>query len=59
MPLYEYKCRTCGKSFEMLRRMQDADRDLKCPDCESMEVERQISTFATGGCGTTGGGRFT
>jgi putative FmdB family regulatory protein len=59
MPLYEYKCRTCGKSFELLRRMHDADGDLKCPDCESAEVERQLSTFATVGCGTTGSGRFT
>ena len=59
MPLYEYKCRTCGKSFELLRRMQDADGELKCPDCQSAEVERQLSTFATGGCATAGSGRFT
>ena len=25
MPLYEYQCRSCGKVFEMLRRMKDAD----------------------------------
>ena len=25
MPLYEYQCRSCGKMFEMLRRMKDAD----------------------------------
>lgn len=60
MPLYEYRCRTCGKIFEMLRRMQDADRDLKCPDCESKEVEREYSTFATtGGCTPSGSSRFT
>jgi hypothetical protein len=44
----------------MLRRMQDADRDLKCPECESEEVERLLSTFAAGGgCKPTGSGRFT
>jgi putative FmdB family regulatory protein len=60
MPLYEYRCQTCGNSFEMLRRMSDADRDLLCPKCASEEVERQISGFATGGCGPSGsGGRFT
>ncbi len=59
MPLYEYRCRTCGKTFEMLRRMQDADRDLECPECRSAEVERKLSTFATGGCGPSGSGRFT
>ena len=57
MPMYEYRCRECGKLFEMLRRMQDADRDLVCPDCRSQAVERMLSTFAAGGCGSTG--RFT
>ncbi len=57
MPLYEYRCRECGKTFELLRRMQDADRDLVCPECESKAVERLLSTFAsTGGCGPARGG---
>lgn len=59
MPLYEYRCQKCGKRFEMLRRMQDADRELKCPECRSEEVERLLSTFATGGCTPSGSGRFT
>ena len=59
MPLYEYRCPKCGKTLEMLRRMQDADRDLECPECRSAQLERQLSTFATGGCGTPGAGRFT
>ena len=59
MPLYEYHCRECDKTFEMLRRMKDADLDLECPDCRSTKVERQLSTFATGGCTTSGSGRFT
>ncbi|HUI57018.1 MAG TPA: zinc ribbon domain-containing protein [Bryobacteraceae bacterium] len=59
MPLYEYRCQTCGKSFEMLRRMQDADRDLVCPECRSEEIERLFSTFAAGGCAPSGSGRFT
>jgi putative FmdB family regulatory protein len=59
MPMYEYRCRKCGKSFEMLRRMQDADRDSKCPECQSEEVERLLSTFAAGGCTSSGSGGFT
>jgi putative FmdB family regulatory protein len=60
MPLYEYRCRICGKSFEVLRRMQDADRDLKCPDCQSDEIERLLSTFAMStSCAAPGPGRFT
>jgi putative FmdB family regulatory protein len=47
MPLYEYRCGGCGQTFEQLRRMQDADRDLACPKCKSGEVERLLSTFAS------------
>ena len=52
MPLYDYHCRACGKDFELLRRMQDADEKLECPECHSDQVERRLSRFATGGgCG--------
>jgi hypothetical protein len=39
--------------------MQDADREVECPECRSDAVERLLSTFATGGCAPAGGGRFT
>lgn len=55
MPMYEYRCRRCGEQYEELRRLQDADRDLRCPLCGSEDVERLLSAFATGGCRTTGG----
>ena len=55
MPMYEYQCSKCGKVYEKLRRMQDADRDLECPYCHAKEVERLISAFATGGGGGGGG----
>jgi putative FmdB family regulatory protein len=58
MPLYEYRCHQCGASFEKLRRMADADRDFECPECQSEEVERLLSTFAAGGCASPSG-RFT
>lgn len=54
MPMYEYRCRKCGNRYEMLRKMQDADRDLECPACQSQEIERLLSTFASGGCSTSG-----
>lgn len=58
MPLYEYQCRKCGCSFEQLRRMKDADEAIECPKCHSMQVERQFSTFASGGCGGSGSRGF-
>jgi putative FmdB family regulatory protein len=50
MPIYEYQCENCGYAFEVLRRMRDADDALECPKCESPSVQRQLSTFAAGGC---------
>jgi putative FmdB family regulatory protein len=70
MPIYEYKCNSCGKHYEQLRRMSDADSSLECPGCHSAKVSRQLSSFATstghssspapaGGCGmgACGGGQ--
>ncbi len=54
MPIYEYRCRDCGKSFEMIRSLKDADKDLKCPGCHSCTVERLLSSFSAGGCGPSG-----
>jgi len=59
MPLYEYRCRSCGRTFEKLRRIDDADRNLDCPECHSEEVERRLSSFASPGCKSSGSGRFT
>lgn len=60
MPMYEYRCQKCGKCFEMLRRMQDDDRGLECPECRSQSIERLLSTFAAGGgCTSSRPGRFT
>lgn len=59
MPLYEYRCEECGYTFEMLRRMSEADNELECPRCHSTEVGRQLSSFTTGGCGPGSRGGFT
>lgn len=58
MPVYEYRCRECGRHFEKLRRMSDKDDDLICPECQSKEIDRLMSTFSSGGCKPTGSGGF-
>jgi putative FmdB family regulatory protein len=66
MPLYEYRCDACGRTFEELRPSSEADAAIACPSCESNRTGRKLSTFAAsagssgaakggGGCGT----RFT
>jgi len=49
MPLYEYTCRSCAQSFELLVRGNDT---LQCPSCTSTELERRSSVFAARTSGT-------
>jgi len=46
MPLYEYVCRECGHAFEVLQRMGERGDDLRCPVCDEVGADRQLSTFA-------------
>jgi putative FmdB family regulatory protein len=48
MPSYEYECRKCGHAFETMRKVDERDRPLPCPQCESTRVERKLSAFVTG-----------
>lgn len=43
MPIYEYECRKCSTSFELLMR---SDTKVACPSCESEQVVRKLSLFA-------------
>ena len=44
MPLYEYKCHSCGEKFEVIQKFSDAPLKTH-PNCGG-EVERLISTSA-------------
>jgi putative FmdB family regulatory protein len=44
MPLYDFRCRTCGHEFETLVR--PGDRDPVCPSCHSGDIDRLLSSFA-------------
>ena len=63
MPMFEFVCRDCKRSFEELMTFAQMENgEAACPHCGSKEVERKLSTFATGGpsggggCGGSGGG---
>ncbi|MBI2863148.1 MAG: zinc ribbon domain-containing protein [Chloroflexi bacterium] len=34
MPRYDYRCKSCGKVFEMVRPFSQATEDAACPDCQ-------------------------
>ena len=49
MPTYAYRCRDCGSEYDATHGMNDAPPE--CPECESEDVERRITsapTFAQG-----------
>jgi len=55
MPLYEYRCESCGASFEKL--VMNSKRDeIACSKCGSTRTKRQVSTFATSGNSGSSGG---
>ncbi len=62
MPIYEYRCDDCERSFETLVLSGYAD-DTECPHCHGRKLSRELSTFAArsatvknGASAATGGG---
>ena len=51
MPMYEYRCESCGNRFEVLQRMGEGSDGLACPECGAGEPVKQFSTFASNGDG--------
>lgn len=49
MPLYEYKCKSCGHEFEKLVSISKAAEPQECPTCGSKDSQKQMSTFSLAG----------
>ncbi len=56
MPSYDYKCKECGKVFEVFRHFSDHDKEIKCPNCGSDKAERIFSIPQISGETVTGFG---
>lgn len=48
MPVYEYRCEMCSCEFEKLH-FSAPKRPVACPECDSFDVERKVSSFGTAG----------
>jgi putative FmdB family regulatory protein len=46
MPIFEFRCRTCGTPFEKLVRSGAA---VACPGCAGQDVEKLVSAIAAPG----------
>ncbi|NCC23591.1 MAG: zinc ribbon domain-containing protein [Deltaproteobacteria bacterium] len=49
MPIFEFRCATCGRVFEEI--ILKEDEEVVCPQCQSRQTEKLISSshFRTGG----------
>ena len=48
MPIYEYRCNSCGKEFNAIVPSFDtADIQVKCPNCSEKNAERKFSMKAS------------
>ncbi len=52
MPMYEYRCRACGDTFDRLRQLADADAPADC-GCGSTDTARIPSVIARPSGGAT------
>jgi putative FmdB family regulatory protein len=48
VPLYDFRCRTCGDTFELRRSMADADAPAPCPEGHDDTV-KLLPSVAVGG----------
>ncbi len=56
MPIYEYACTPCGKTFEELLIRRSDEAEVRCPACGSADVGRKISRPAAARVSGGGGG---
>jgi len=47
MPIYEYRCRKCGKLFEKIQKVGEGGDSLKCPYCGGKKPEKVLSRFSS------------
>jgi putative FmdB family regulatory protein len=54
MPRYEYRCRSCGATFELTRPMSESGDPCPCPEGHDDTV-KLLSTVAVGGLAASSG----
>ncbi len=50
MPIFEYKCSSCGYKFELFRSLTSSE-PVACPNCGANETIKLFSTFAAANSG--------
>ena len=46
MPVYDYVCRDCQKSFERVLTLHEHDsEEMRCPQCGGKNIEQKAAAF--------------
>jgi putative FmdB family regulatory protein len=53
MPIYEYRCSDCDRSFETL--VSPGRFEAECPKCGGVNLSRELSVFASARSASDGG----
>jgi putative FmdB family regulatory protein len=50
MPLFEYRCQSCGAIYDVFHKVREVVEDIVCPACQSRAYTKLISapTVSTG-----------
>ena len=56
MPIYEYACKACDRTFEELVLRSSDEAEVRCPTCKGKRVEKRMSRPAAARAGGEGGG---
>lgn len=49
MPTYDFRCKDCGREFELTSSIAEREAKAVCPGCGSQAVETVFRTFSIGG----------
>lgn len=55
MPIYEFKCQSCGRRFEKLCSLGEKGEGFSCPACGASGPRRVMSGFVSHGAGQDSG----
>jgi len=54
MPIYEFRCSSCGRVSSFLTRSISATLYPSCHHCQSRDLQRRMSTFSMGQASRSG-----
>jgi putative FmdB family regulatory protein len=55
MPIFEYRCKKCGRVSEVFQKSSREENIPPCSGCGHKESERQFSCFSSGWKGAASG----